>query len=304
MLGPQSIDSRRVYEIALAGRDGASLAGVFDGTETFAAKVWTGDDQPSLVDLAPRWATAGDGMEFSDNPAGLDSPVLLLPVPAASLASLSPGLYRVQILINPGVDDVEAFLDLIEFTAAAGSATAVKVYCGFDDCRRLLPIVAQLIGRDPSLQSDLAEPRAWARQWLNRQLLCRAARILEQQRDRHEPVARTNPIVPTGGVDAGPEWGPSVYPDTTFRDQLAAIAALLDDDRLMTDDGSAATITAHYALYLACDAQLGGGQEGSSETDWQAIAAKHRKRANQALRGYDARIDSDGDGVADYVLVY
>lgn len=280
MLGPQSIDSSRVYEIALAGRDG-SLAGVFDGTETFATKLWTGDDQPSLADLSPRWATADDGMEFTGNPAGLESPVLLLPVEAAGLTTLAPGLYRVRILINPGVDDVEAFLDLIEFTAAAGSATPPKVYGSFDDLRKLAPWIGELITADPSLQSDLGEQRELARARLDDAILA-----------HYQPYADL-------GISGRSFFGFGGFVTEAINTPSSWLREQLDADRLMVDGSRGRVvkeIVSRLAIGFACEPQLG---TGPGDTSYQVIAHRMFAKANALMCGYTAEIDTNGDGQPD-----
>jgi hypothetical protein len=169
------------------------------------------------------------------------------------------------------------------------------------DLRRVFPLIGELVQANPSLTSDFSEQREDARRWLDRQLMARVRQALQSQRSRHAPVVSVPPIAPADGADGGPTWGPSTIPDTTLRDQEEAFRGFLAADALLLGDGLAARTSAHYAVYLACDGMPG---EASSKDTWHSVGDHHRRRAASLLRGWVARLDTDGDGVADYELVY
>lgn len=292
-LGRQSIGSTREYQLTLESPDGSSLAGKFTGAETFRARLWLGDD------LAPAWDSNSAVAWIAYNIA---KPTLKLTVPRSAIAGLKPALWYLSILINPGTDDIEVCepgttLELVP--AADGAGASLPAYTERDELLQYAPWLGEVVARDTRLRGDLSEQRNLARQWIDRTAIARARRILEAQADAHEPVLAVDPIEPADGVDAGPAYGPSVYPDTTVRDQLRAIQGHLDADRLILDTG-VREAAARYAVSLTCEALLGRGPD---ESGYQQTAARNRTLAMHRLAGTPLRIDTNGDGVAEMELI-
>ena len=291
-VGSQAINTTRERGLALSGIGGASLLGAFDGAETFSAKLWAGDDRTPAATLAAAWDP-----DLANNPAGVAKPRVRLTIASAAIAGCTPGTYFLQVLINPGTDDVPVLPDgsTYELTAAPGTGTVGTAYCTLDQCRKFVPWIDQAIARHPAVQLDLAELRYEARCWVDEIALARARRILERQAARHDPVAWVDPITPTSGVDFGPDWGVSVYPDTTLRSQLEAIADALEADRLTT---SSAVVRAACwrTAYLVCDPLLGEAEKGMT---WARLAAKAQVAAVRILAATTLAIRGGSD---DYEL--
>lgn len=280
----QSLDETVVWTLGPLLRSDGTVATDLTGSETWTWSIWAGDDQ------AP-FATGSGTLQSPASAALLD-----ITIAKSSIASLTPGIYRLQVVKNPGTDDVLVYDDSIKFTSAPGSAAALGTYCTFNDLQIRQSWVASLLDIADA-QTGFAEQRHRARKWLDSCVIARVNAILESQHSRHRAVLTVAPIVPTDGVDMGPTWGPSILPQTTIRDQVAVIQGYLDSDLLMVgdiDNGQAADITAWYSLYLIALPQSAGA---STDKDWSGWAAKCRSNAIRACAAWTALIDTDDDGV-------
>ena len=275
-VGSQAINTTRERGLELSGIGGASLLGKFDGTETFSAKLWAGDDRSPAATLTAAWDP-----DLASNPAGVAKPRVKLTIASSAVASCTPGTYYLQVLINPGTDNVPVLPDgsTYELTPGPGTGTIGTAYCTLDQCRKFVPWIDQAIAKHPAVQLDLAELRYEARCWVDEVALARARRILERQAIRHDPVEWVEPITPTSGVDFGPQWGVSVYPDTTLRTQLEAIEDSLAADRLVLSP-AVVRAAAYRTAFLVCD-PLYGTQE--DQTPWQKRAAVSLERSKRLL---------------------
>jgi hypothetical protein len=275
-VGSQAINVTRERGLDLSGSGGASLAGVFTGSETFSAVLWAGDDRTAAATLSAAWDA-----DITSNPAGVAKPRVKLTIAKSAIASCTPGIYYLQVVVNPGTDDIAVLPDgsTYELLPGPGSGVVGASYVTLDQCRKFVPWIDQAMTRHPSVQLDLAELRYEARCWVDEVALARARRILERQSLRHDPVVSVDPIEPTSGVDFGPAWGVSVYPDTTIRAQLEAIEDALSAGRL---EKSPAVVraTAWRTAALACLPLLG---EAEAKTSWQKLGERARAESSRIL---------------------
>jgi hypothetical protein len=293
-LGPQPIGTSRVYRITLAGAEGSSLAGHFDGTETFTARLWPGGSYPTAATLSAAWEAA---------PAALARPVLLLTVSAAAIADLDPVVYQLEVLADP---DELLYRGSLRLEASPGAVALPRVYCTLADLLAECSWVERVEELKDARAANFLPEIAQASRWVEDQAMARWRRANVDQARRHGPVLCVAPIVVTEGVDAGPWWGDSAIPDTTLRTAEDAFAALLDSAGLMqghpADRGKLARVVALEALALSLDDQV--GPVPGTETTMQAMAGQYRKRRARLMPGLVLRVDSDADGVADYTLAY
>lgn len=259
--------------------------------DTLACSVWLGNGRAAAFAPAVSWVSASAGTGT-------------IRMAAADTLALAPARYRGQVRVTD-VSDSNRVFALFEFyltlTDSPGTAVAEPVYGSLDGMRRKS-------GEDLDgllERSDLGDGNellAEGRRGVDREVMSRARTIVETQAERHVPVEASDPVEITDGVDDGPSWGLSVYPDTSVRDQLDAIDGYLDDDMLMTTgarDRAAVDACEHLAL-----AELFGRQTGQGDADekYRALASKHRVLAARLLAGWTARIDTDDDGTADMEL--
>lgn len=303
-LGPQPLGTSRVYRITLAGAEGSSLAGHFDGSETFTARLWPGGSYPTAATLSAAWATQNaDGTPLVGNPASLAKPILLLTVAADAIAGLDPVTYQLEVRADP---DELLHRGSIRLEASPGAVALPRVYCTLADLLAECSWIERAESLADARAANFLPEIAQASRWVEDQAMARWRRANEDQARRHGPVAYVAPIVPTAGVDAGPWWGDSAIPDTTLRTAEDAFAALLDDVGLMAghpaDRGRLARVVALEALALALDDQV--GPVPGAETTMQMMADQYRKRRARLMPGLVLRVDADADGVADYVLAY
>ena len=141
--------------------------------------------------------------------------------------------------------------------------------------------------------SSLAEYRAQARKWIDRQIMVRVRRTIEEQYKRHAPVLVVNQPDINTGVDDGPWWGESVYPNASIDGQVQTIQGWLDAGGLQLTDGIIARVAALRSIAELCQSQLGNGPE---ETSFQDLAGNYRGQAWRDWSQTIARIVStDGN---------
>jgi hypothetical protein len=272
-LGPQSINESRDYGLKVSGRGGASLAGLFDNSETFSAKIWVGDDRAGTA-LAAEWDA---------DPSALASPTVKLTVAAATIGSLTPGKYYVQVLINPSTDKVPVLEtgSTIELTAGGGgTATASATYASLDDVRRFAPWIDEAIVKHGSVQLDLNE------------ILARARTIIDDR------ITSGYVAAVRAGVVQRTITETYLMVDTTSTE----IRSYLDADALMVAGGRGAVvkeISARLAIAMVCEGLLGGPDD---RTTWGRLGTFSRSRAESLLSGFRAELDTDSDGEVDLIV--
>lgn len=254
-------------------------------TDTLAASLWAGDDQASLFTPTVAWDDAEAG-------------TLIYSHTAVQSALLTPGsTYTVMLSVTRSGTTAKTPLCRIAMVAAPGAATALTSYCTLDDMLRISGDLLSSLSEDTD-QSGYAEQRHEALEWTHETVLSRARAILERQAEAHLPVVIVDPITISSGVDGGPGWGPSIYPDTSIETQMELIRGYLDDGLLLTDaleDRALVEANALYALYLVYDRQQSYGDKGE-DTRYRKQAMEWKARARDKLLTWVARIDRDDDG--------
>jgi hypothetical protein len=276
-LGKQAINTSRDYGLDLTGHGGASLLGLFTGSEMFSATLWAGDDRTAAATLTAVWDE-----DLANNPEGVAKPRVKLTVLTDAIDELVPGRYFVQVVINPGTDDVPVLEDgsFLELTPAPGSGTAADTYCSLDDVRRYAPWIDKAAACHGSIQLDLAELRA-------------RARSIVDDRITLAYVAGTRGGIITRAVA-------ETY--LTIDSASTEIRAWLDGDKLMVSGSRGEVvkeITARLTIAMTCEPLLGGPDDKAT---YQKLGAFHRRMAESLLSGYRAELDTDGDGEVDLVI--
>ena len=267
-------------QIAITLRDSSgSRVTSWSGSESLTLQVWEGDDQAplSLPNSTASWTQASQG-------------TLAVTFDAADLLALTAQPYRLVVWLTT-TQRIPVYEALVSIKAAPGTATALPAYATYDDMKRVALFLDRLIVNDPGQMANLGEYLGAARQWLDRQILSRAQRILETQYERHYPTVAIVQSPPTTGVDTGTDWGPSIYPQADVDAQLATIKALLAADALDLSDGIAKRLCARWAVAELCDSQIGMANE---KTSYQSLANKYRNEAVRGLIGFTARITTGG----------
>lgn len=279
MLDAIAMGGKAEWTITLRDGQDNVLANTYAGTETFDLDLWLGDDaeEVTLSASGAAWDDADDG-------------TVTLTLDAADTADLAPPGYWLRVWMQDGADRVLAFQDWLPVEPSAGEGAALKVYGSFAAMVDEFPGLIALIATTPSLKSDLSDIRHKAARWVDRQAMARLERDLRRQAERSAPLEEVDPIEPTDGVDRGPLWGPSTIPDTTLRDQLAALRGHLDADLVLRDATLEEIATAKALAYLFAQ------QTGDEYT---RLANRYAARAARMLGGYTVAIDTDDDGKAD-----
>jgi hypothetical protein len=270
-----------VYTLTIRDADGNAVT-TYAGTETLTAKLWAGDDITALATPTLAWANH-------------DAGTVTLTLSAANTTQ-TPATYQIRCTVTDGGVAYEFYRAWLKIEASPGSATAPATYCGFDDMLELAGDLADAL-LESSDQAGFAEQRAKARRWTDRVVVARAKDVISTQAERHSPVVGSEAIDITTGVDDGPEWGPSIYPDTSIRDAVDVIRAALAADDLILD-AEVVEANAAYALALVYGRQMGAAPNGAN---YQDLAGKWREYASRRMVAWTARFDTTAspDGVAD-----
>jgi hypothetical protein len=266
------------FTITLRDRAGAAIVDTYAGTEPLDIDLWLGDDAEEVVltTSTVAWREADEG-------------TVVVNLKAADTADLSPPGYWFRLWLTDG-GKLCAFQEWLPVQPTAGTGDPPRVYGGFAAIVDEWPGVIQLIAATTTFKADLGDVRHKAALWVDRQVMARFRRDLERQMERHAVVVDVDPITPEDGVDFGPLWGPSIIPDTTLRDQLAALQGHLDAG-LVLGDPQLEEIATAKALSLVFSTQ--------SAPEYVGLASRYAVRANRLLASYTVRIDTDEDGVAD-----
>lgn len=264
------------WALTLTGGDGLAMTTAngytaFTGAETITASVWPGDDLPETFAPTLVWLAAVNA-------------TVTLSVSAAQTASVTPGDYYVQLTVS----GVKQRIGTLRVGPSPGTGAAAPTICTRADVLNVggKAVESLIEGSD---QGTLGELRGRACRWTWRTLASRARSILESQASRHGAVKEVDPIDPTDGVDAGPNWGPSTIPDTTVRNQIKAIQGYLNDGLLMTDD-EVVEANAHWVIHLLYARQI-AGRDGDDQ--YRSLSRYHRSEAIRILAGATLRINTD-----------
>jgi hypothetical protein len=209
------------YTVTLRDANGSPITTTYAGTEALAGKVWAGDDRASLVTPTVAWASAADG-------------TLTVSMTSAQTDDLSPGTYVLSVDLTDGGEPYECFRAWLRVEAVAGAATAGTTFCTFDD---MIDVAGDLV-EDLQNRADVAgfaEQREEAARWTRKTIRTRADSLGRRRMEQHQPITEQTPISITDGLDDGPDWGPSLYPDTTLRTHLDLVMGWVDSGYLMQD---------------------------------------------------------------------
>lgn len=267
----QALDSSEVWTQTLTDADGNVPSPAFSSADVLAATIWPGDDQLAVITLpAPAWTNAAGG-------------VYDLSIPKGSISGLTAGIYRLQVVINPGSNDIVAFDGALELTHAPGSAVAEQVYCSYAQMLRYVPWLQRLQDLDED-QAGFAQQRAEAARWLNR-------KILQHYR------GNLSGLVPTDYSLNHLYWGlrRSLLPQDDMTGYLAA-GGLMKTYKGV--DLGVIEVVAKYAVGLVCHQQIAPGQ-GS---EYAEFASFYLSWAEERCKTLTVAIDSDGDGVPDIAV--
>jgi hypothetical protein len=248
--------------IQVANGSGLPVTGVYTGSDALSVEIWTGDDQAPLT-------LSGTAASWSDASNGL----ILLSISQTDTSAMSPGIYRVRVYVTKSSVKQAVYECTFDVHPHAGTASTPATYCTYDDMQRLAPWIRRLVSTDPAMLSSLAEYRTQARKWIDRQIMSRVRRTLEEQNRRHAPVLYVTQPDANTGVDDGPWWGDSIYPHATIDAQMQTIQGWLDANGLQLTDGIISRIAALRSIAELCQSQLG---DGPNETSFQVLAGQYR----------------------------
>lgn len=266
--------------VQLRDSDGVAVTNKYTGTEVLALTIWAGDDR-SPVTLTT------SGVFWSDANAG----TIHISIEQVDSATFDVGTYLLSVHITDGGKVRKCFESWLKIETAPGTATAPITYCTADRMKRFAGQILDNL-QDESDQAGFAEQRAQASRWVDQTILARAKKVLSDQLQRHVPILSVDPITPTSGVDAGPMFGVSIYPETTLQTQMDTIRGYLGGTNskltlIEPEDSAVIDATALQAVAIVLERQFGPSGE---DTPYQKLAVKFHARAVDKLYSTKARI--------------
>jgi hypothetical protein len=275
-----------VITFIVAAPDGSPAVNQFTGLEVLTVSIWLGG--PSTVQ--PVSATTATWLSATDATAQIH-------LSALDTVNLTVGLWRCRVVATFSGKTQVLYECILSVQPSPGTTAALLTYCSYADLYRSAPWVQRVISSSDNMRGDLSDYRNQAYLWTNRQIMARARRIIDEQYRRHEPVLYvTQPDVPYG-VDGGPWWGPSIYPDTTKDTQLQQIQSWLPAG-LDLSDGTINQVNVYKSIEFMCETQI--GQHVETETSYQDLAGKYRGQAWRLWSQYNVRLTSQDSNA--YVL--
>lgn len=264
-LGTQQTNTTARYDFSIEGAHGRSLAGVFSGVETFEAVLYPGDDRAGSAVLSAAWIDHT-----------LKAPTWRLTVARAAIEASEPGVYQLQVVLNPDTDDQPLLPPgtTLELVAGPGTSDAPAAYCSARDILDECPWIERL--QAESDQAGFARQRRLAREWTDGLL---------HRHYRPPLVERTQTTFawPFGPLRTGAR-------DPWLVEQLDAGRLVVTPD--------VRRLNVLYALSLVLRHQVGTVPSGA-KTTYQALGAAYRAEAESLAACITAEVaDEDGRTVA------
>lgn len=141
----QSKDETRVWSLELKHETGLTLQ---YSNESLVSKIWTGDDQQVISTPYTAWLAPPNKVRVTITPTDL----LNCPI----------GPCRLRTYVQSGADLRRVAETTLKVLAAPGTATPGKVYCSYEDLKRIHPTIEVLHNKGED-QSGFAEQRGSAR---------------------------------------------------------------------------------------------------------------------------------------------
>ena len=243
-----------------------------DSGWTFVCNVWPGDDRATTTTLPAVWDDAAAG-------------TIAVSFPLATMQALDVGFYNVEIKKSDG--SLDCAFGTLQVIAGPGSATAGNAYHTYKDLEDELPWVGDLRDhlRD---QTGFAEAAQDAWHWIN------AAILKAKPVSTQGVVSRQNYWwwdTPAGG--SGGTY-PPLGEDTTLADWLT-------DGKLMTTTATGRMFVRASVFYTL--GQILSRAVGlNTGVNVVALASRYSRMADETLSKCVAEIDTNDDGVSEYVI--
>lgn len=257
------------FELVLATslrNNGQALA--FDPLDPLEAVVWRGDDAADLFFPDVAWSSAPDG-------------TLTLAVRAGDTAGLEPGRYSLRVGVTAQGFRMLAYDGVIQIEGSPGSdAPRVPYVTGRD--------LTFYYDQNGTFHNDESDQAAFLRQRVDAS-------------DEFDRMLVTRYMARPGFARRRfPDYDPDLgydRPDPTLAPPTRAqLTDWLKAGGLVVEQ-KAREIVARMALFLILDRQ-----ETESQNVYRQHAQEQRARAAELWAGYQAQIDADLDGIADWLI--
>jgi hypothetical protein len=264
MLGTIPLATSRTFPLQVLAPDLVTPSTAFLATDLLSAKVWPGDDMPTIATPAASWTDATvAAYQIAFGPTDLIPPLL-------------PGTYRIRATATRGADTVEIFRDSLEVTVTEGAGVAGSVYCSYEDMATECNWISQFQDMAED-QTGFLEQRVKARLWMDGLILYAA------------PVGQPGGLISRqtwwswsfSGVD--PRSGTGLAIDSVLK-------GYLDAGGLVTKGPQGARIVtacACYSIAMVLRAQVGLSPEQAR------LAGHYARRAHAEASMVRAEIKTD-----------
>ncbi len=255
------------YTLTLRRESDDSVITTYGPSDTLAAAVWAGDDQPAIFSPIVAWKTNGsDGL-------------IAISFPGSLTSAVAKGKYLCRVTLTSAGTTLEVARFWVQIDQAPGTGTTYKTYCSYEDMLQVAPWLAEL--QSDQDQAGFPEQRQNAREWLERTI--------------------QSHYLPYGGYNF--VAGNVLHLDDYWRQTPGYSKYLqdyLDQDKLMVSNRpKVKRMTAHYATFLVCQAQIGPNDKDNA---YQRFADYHLTQARNLVKGYVAEVDLNGSGYPSLVI--
>lgn len=267
-LTPLVIGLSRDYTLQVPKPDGTPYTAdnsPFDGTETLAATVGLGLDQPALVSPAVAWVDATVAklkVSFEDADT--------------SAAATPAGEYVLRVTAAKGGRTVSLFVGYVPFQQVGGAAAALATYGSLDDMRTYCTWIDRM--EHPSRRAQFVRERNRARTWFD---------LLLQRHFRASGYGISTLGYPIGGIGPFRTGGTNTW-----------LQQQLDADKLMVTDDIKECL-AKKALGFALEYQIGDAPGGTS---YQVLADRFHAEADNLAVMTTPALDITGSGWPELVI--
>jgi hypothetical protein len=267
-LTPLYIGLSRDYNLQVPRPDGTLYTAAntpFDGTETLAAAVALGVDQPAVAAPAAAW-TGGTGWQTA---------AFTVTFQDATSAALTTGEYVLQATAARGGRTATLFTGYLPVLRVVGTAAALPTYGSLDDMRVYCAWIDRM--EHPSRRAQFVRERNRARTWYDG---------LMQRHFRSSGFGATTIGYPIGGIGPFRSGGTNTW-----------LQQQLDADKLTVTDDIRECL-AKKALGFALEYQIGGVQG----TSYQELSDRFHVEADNLALMTTPGLDLSGSGWPELVI--
>lgn len=239
--------------------------------DTLAANIWAGQDQPSLLSIAPTWVDVA-------------AATYLVSLSNAQTVGLDAGIYRIRVTATRAGRSALLLDGRLEILQAAGTANPIPVYGTLQDMLLYCSWIQDLQADQDD--AGFLTQRGRARSWVDDALV-----------DRFKFRSMSPQFGDPGTFPYFMGLPIDTLPTKYLRDILAANTGVGGSTALIVTPTVKEAVSRMAIHYVLAD-QL----SKNPELPYARLASHMAAAAGSCLRSLRAEIDLNGDGLGDYIV--